>query len=131
MIQTWLAAKLMGGTEIISRVFKVIWVLLKSFWPIIVMTASFMWALLPVLQASAESMVARADATWNRMTAVSDVVWARATAGFPPAWADGAAFVNSYIPLAEMVIMVASLMITYALCSIIRVIKSFLIALGG
>jgi len=118
--------KLDGVGTIISRSFKLIWVLLKSFWPISVMLASVLWAVVPALQGAAEAMATRADAMWASLNGIAGDMWAASLVGFPPAWANGIAYVNNYLPISEMVFFVGVLLATYATAALIRVFKSFL-----
>lgn len=127
----FMPAWLEGIFDIVSRIGKVIWMIIQVTWPLILFLGSFLYAMWEIIAPLIDQVTAQTDAMVSVLTNSADSMQDLAAAGWPPEFASGIFYANQHAPLAELVGMILALAVLFIVCAIIRVVKSLLIVVGG
>lgn len=115
-----------GLFHIVSRIGKIVWMVIQSTWHVLVFMLSALWLLWQALQPLIDTILEQSGAMVAVLTNASTAMQDAAEAGWPPEFANGVFFANQHVPLAEMLGMILALSILYITCTLVRVIKSIL-----
>jgi len=115
-----------GIYTMFSLLGKLVMMVLTTFWNILILTGTLVWALAPMLNDVLAWVNSNLTATWEVLTTSGEDMRAAVNAGWPPEVAVGLAHINAYFPLAEALGMVVVLLAVSLVCAIFRIVKSFL-----
>jgi len=114
-----------GLYEIVSATLRFFYDIFAKLWHVIVFLCSMLAAFFQEAVAVLEWCLAQAAVILGFFDSAAASASAAIAAGWPPQLWGIVAWMNHYAPVAEMAVMVCVLLFVYAVCSLIRVIKSF------
>jgi hypothetical protein len=121
LVPSWLE----GIFHIVSRIGKVLWGVIVANFALLVFIMGllyFVWQLLlPLIENVGVHAVAILEMVGGSITAMQAMV----DAGWPEEIARGIHFANQHVPLAELILMIVSLSFLWMVCTVLRIIKSF------
>jgi hypothetical protein len=112
--------------EVVKKVGKLIWTLLTTSWGVLTGFTSLVMMAWDHIKAAFTVLTANFSAVWSTMLNGKDTCKALMAAGWPSSLANGYAFVNTYIPLAELLGFLGTMVGTICIMYLFRVVKSFL-----
>jgi len=121
-----LTALVEGLFGVVSFVMKLIGLIIISFWHILVLTGSLLFAIAPHLETAMDYMVTHLGATWDVLGDSGGDMSAAIAAGWPSEVAQGLAWVNAFLPLSEAFAMLLVLLAVFVGATVFRIIKSFI-----
>lgn len=107
-----------------STIGKLLWTFLKTTWHVLAAFGAILVALWPHLEGLLDWVADNSGAGWAVLTDAENAFQTAMAAGWPPQLANGVAFVNAYVPLAEAVAMLMSLFTLWVICVVVRIVKS-------
>jgi len=119
-----------GIYSIFSSLGKLIWLAISSFWHILLITGSLLVTFAPYLEQVIDYLNNNLTAAWEVLGDSTTALDSARTAGWPAELATGLQFANSWVPLAEWFGMFAALMLLWFVCTMIRIVKSFIPAIN-
>lgn len=117
---------LKGLWEVISKPFKLIWLLLSTMFQPLLFVAWFVAALWSKIKEVVTVIFNQYTVFWTALVDAQQAAQAAMAAGWPSWMANGLGFVNQYFPVGETAIMLSVLIGTYIACTLGRIIKSCL-----
>lgn len=115
-----------GLFHIVSRIGKIVWMVISSTWHVLVFLLSALYLLWEALQPLIDTVLAQSDAMVAVLSNATTAMQDAAAAGWPPEFAAGVNFANIHVPLAELLGMLLALSVLYITCTLVRVVKSIL-----
>ncbi len=117
--------------EVISKIGKLVWILLKSGWFVILGAVTFAKNLWAGIVAVYETVVTQANALWAVLTDANEGINSALAAGWPSGMAEGLGLVNTFIPVTESAVYLSILISAFMVCTLIRMVKSCIPAVAS
>jgi hypothetical protein len=111
--------------QVISKVFKIVWVLLTNPMGLLLATVSLWMTIYGYMKPVLSAIALNAGVIWDSMANAGGDAYTLMAAGWPSWLANGYAFVNAYLPVGESLVYFGIMVTTIVVCAVIRVVKSF------
>lgn len=116
--------------EVISKISKLIWVLITNAWKPLLGVSSLLALLWQKVKEVVGIIVDSVSGIWATISGAGSDAKTMMAAGWPPWMADAFAFGNGFFPVAETMLYFGIIISTFLVMTLVRIVKSFLPAVA-